>query len=274
MFVAELIQSMGIKLLGVYDRCEGIQVCNGVKTQNIDGIMEKYNGQKIIITTAYSHHDVEMVNKLRSMGVSDDCIVKVNFNDLCHGMGQYFDESIISFNNEDCLVDCGGYDLGTTIEFAQRCKRLKKSWVFEPSPENIKLCEEATSRCTADDVVLIQSGVWSQSGELKFEQDGAASCVSDKGTSVVSLKTIDEVIGTEKVTFIKMDVEGAELEGLKGAKGTIARNRPTLAICLYHKMEDLIEIPKYILDLRLGYQLYIRKYCWSTLETVLYAVPK
>ena len=69
-----------------------------------------------------------------------------------------------------------------------------------------------------------------------------------------------------------MDIEGAELEALKGARNTILKDKPDLAICVYHKNEDIIEIPRYILELDPEYELYLRHYDLAEYETVLYAV--
>ena len=69
-----------------------------------------------------------------------------------------------------------------------------------------------------------------------------------------------------------MDVEGAELSTLKGAKETIKKYKPRLAVCVYHKLEDILEIPQYILSLDPSYRLYMRNYESFGLETVLYAV--
>ena len=76
----------------------------------------------------------------------------------------------------------------------------------------------------------------------------------------------------ERVTFIKFDIEGAELEALKGAKGIISSYRPKLAICLYHKKEDYWQIPYYVKELVPEYKLYIRHYSNYSSETVLYAI--
>lgn len=69
-----------------------------------------------------------------------------------------------------------------------------------------------------------------------------------------------------------MDVEGAEYEALKGAAEIIKNQHPVLAISLYHKPEDVFEIPKLILDIYSGYKLYLRHYSFSRHETVLYAI--
>ena len=69
-----------------------------------------------------------------------------------------------------------------------------------------------------------------------------------------------------------MDIEGAELDTLKGAQKTILKYRPKLAICVYHKPEDLLTIPSYILSLHKDYRLYLRNYMMPGRETVLYAI--
>lgn len=83
---------------------------------------------------------------------------------------------------------------------------------------------------------------------------------------------LDDAGILEEPTFIKMDVEGAELSALKGAKKLIAKNHPKLAICLYHKPEDIYDIPIFIKQLDSSYKLYIRHYSNYITETVLYAI--
>ena len=88
----------------------------------------------------------------------------------------------------------------------------------------------------------------------------------------VPADTIDNVLQGRRVTFIKMDIEGGELSALKGAKESICKWRPRLAISLYHKNEDIIELPSYVVSLVEDYKLYIRHYCSDWWETVLYVV--
>jgi hypothetical protein len=83
---------------------------------------------------------------------------------------------------------------------------------------------------------------------------------------------IDDIVLDKKVSFIKMDIEGAELEALKGAKNTIQNNYPKLAIAIYHKPDDLLNIPQYILSLNRNYKFYLRHYGYNSWETILYAI--
>lgn len=90
-------------------------------------------------------------------------------------------------------------------------------------------------------------------------------------TYSISVVAMDSII-KEKVTYIKLDIEGAELEALKGAQEIIKRDKPKLAICIYHKKEDMVEIPYFIKQLVPEYRLFIRHYSNNECETVLYAV--
>jgi hypothetical protein len=96
--------------------------------------------------------------------------------------------------------------------------------------------------------------------------------------------TIDEVTHGRKVTLINMDIEGAEITALKSAEGTISNDHPVLAICAYHKPDDLLTIPQLASELYSGYKFFLRKY-YSTggshwggrsrlNELVVYAVPE
>lgn len=92
------------------------------------------------------------------------------------------------------------------------------------------------------------------------------------GNISVKADSIDNRLRGRKATFIKMDVEGSELETLKGAEKTILKYRPKLAISLYHKDEDIVTIPIFLERLGLGYKYYLRHYQTRMCETVLYAI--
>ena len=87
----------------------------------------------------------------------------------------------------------------------------------------------------------------------------------------ISLRPIDQEIGERNISFLKLDVEGFELAALQGAEQAIRRCRPRMAVCAYHKLEDLLKIPKWILDLEMGYTLQLRMYSNEYLEIVCYA---
>jgi hypothetical protein len=90
----------------------------------------------------------------------------------------------------------------------------------------------------------------------------------------VKTAAIDDVVSDDAVTLIKMDVEGAELEALRGAEKTILKNKPRLAVCVYHKPQDILTIPLYMQSLAPEYRFYLRHHDFDHrfCETVLYAV--
>ncbi|MBQ4363823.1 MAG: FkbM family methyltransferase [Oscillospiraceae bacterium] len=98
------------------------------------------------------------------------------------------------------------------------------------------------------------------------------STFSDDGNGdLTDVKKLDDILKDEKPTLIKMDIEGAELDTLIGAENTIRKYKPKLAVCIYHKIEDIITIPKYLHSLVPEYKFRVRQHSCSMLETVLYA---
>ncbi len=88
----------------------------------------------------------------------------------------------------------------------------------------------------------------------------------------VIVRTIDNVLDGQKATFIKMDIEGAELVALKGAKKTLQMYKPKLAISLYHNNRDILEIPIWLKETVPDYKFYLRHYSNKRWDLVLYCV--
>lgn len=184
---------------------------------------------------------------------------------------QYF-ESFLNKHNLRIFVDCGGFDGDTTEEFCKRYPNYKKVYLFEPSSTNIA---EAKKRLQGfRDIQFIPLGVSDQESKLRFNsEEGSASCVSDSGLYQISVTTLDKNI-SEKVSFIKMDLEGWELKALQGSIKHIEEDHPILAISVYHHPSDFWRIPEFILNLRNDYQVFLRHYTEGWSESVMYFVPK
>lgn len=191
---------------------------------------------------------------------------------------QYFATGIIALNHNESFVD-GGAFVGDTTEIfiEQTMNQFNQIYCFEPSESNYGKLSETKKKYNDDDrITLFKAGLYSNNKKLGF-YDSSISPVNaiteeytDKNT--IDVVSMDRVIKDE-VTFIKMDIEGAELEALKGAKEIILKYKPKLAISVYHKNEDLIDIPNYILSLGLDYRYYLRHhYQYGLDETVFYAV--
>lgn len=121
-------------------------------------------------------------------------------------------------------------------------------------------------------IELVPYGMWKEKGKLGFRRNGdTGSKIVDDGEGEVAVDTIDNICGGETVTFIKMDIEGAERYALQGAVNIIKRDKPRLAICIYHSLEDLYEIPLWIKETVPEYKLYMRHHSDNAAETVIYA---
>lgn len=186
------------------------------------------------------------------------------------GQEEYFDEKII-LTDEEVFIDCGGFDGDTALKFIGRTNgKYKKIVIFEPEISKENQIKERLKNYKYD---FYRYGVWSHETVLKFDATGdLASHVSETGGVEVEAKALDEMILEDEPTYIKMDIEGSEAEALKGCRKIIRKYRPKLAICIYHKPEDLFEIPILIKELCGDYKMFIRQYADSIFETVCYAV--
>lgn len=212
--------------------------------------------------------------QLKSMGVDMGKIHLIGNLHSNMNAGQYFDLPELYHVDDEAFVDAGAYDGGTSKAFAAWSKgKYSHIYAFESNPGNLDLCKNGLNGISQCKTTLFPYGVWKERSVLHFSVDNQAmSKVDDRGRLSIQVTSIDEELSQRHVTFIKMDIEGAELEALKGARHIISEQHPKLAICVYHKPEDIIEIPKYILTLNPNYKLYIRHYSPFEDETVLYAI--
>lgn len=187
--------------------------------------------------------------------------------------GQYFD--VFSPVENEIFVDAGAFDGRTELEILKwGDSNIKKIYAFEADPANFDQClAYYEEHGLTETVTFIGKGLWHEHAVMKIGngQSSAGSRISGDGMNEIEVTTLDSEVGDEKITFIKMDIEGSELNALKGARATIMKNRPRLAICIYHKPEDICEIPEYILSVVPEYRFWIRHYATNEWETVLYA---
>ena len=142
---------------------------------------------------------------------------------------------------------------------------------FEPDPNSIDSCRQTFKDNNLKGEVF-DRGLWNENTTLSFKADGnAASRISDAGQVQIKTTTLDEVLAGRKVTFVKLDIEGAEYNALLGAKQTIQNWHPRLAVCLYHKLWDVFEIPALILEIQPDYKFALRQYRTDLGDTILYA---
>lgn len=181
----------------------------------------------------------------------------------------YFPREFFNMTENETFVDCGAYD-GDSIEEFIECvsDKYNKIIAFEPDEKNLQKLENR--KFCNDRISIYKAGVGKEEGVARFQSNGAdGSLLSETGDTEIEIKKIDDTV--EDATFIKMDIEGAEYDALIGAKNLIKRCHPKLAICIYHKFEDMREIPLFLKELVPEYKFIIRQNEHSWSETVLYA---
>lgn len=276
MTLRELYPDFPVRL--ICDGDERKQKCGwqGIPVISPDELLQKKNEVYVAVCTTYYRDEVK--HFLLSHGFRKDRIIDVgtaiwNGVDFSLYSPQYFDKEIMIPRDNEVFVDGGCFDCGTDREFIKWCfGNYKKIYAFEPDTQNYERCAEWCSLENIKNIELFNRGLWNCETELSFQETGDSCARVGEGTVVIRTISIDIVTKGEPVSFIKLDIEGAELEALRGAERTIRRCHPRLAICIYHKPEDIIEIPAYILSLYEGYRLYLRHYSLGVSETVLYAV--
>ncbi|MCW2482356.1 FkbM family methyltransferase [Candidatus Symbiopectobacterium sp. NZEC135] len=189
----------------------------------------------------------------------------------------YFLDSIINFSENEVFVDCACTG-DTILSFLANYREKgfinpRKIYGLEPDSSNFKQLVSTVSQF--DFCQVVNSGAWSVNTKLSFRQGiGELSRVDlDNKSDVIDVVSIDSLLKGDEATFIKMDIEGAELAALQGAAKTIRDYKPKLAISLYHKPEDLIEIPSYLNELNPDYKFYLRCHQrYFSVDMVLYAI--
>ena len=225
---------------------------------------------------SYTKNILAEIIRERKM-VSWQLIENVEQLEEFHSVHDYFYDMELAPKEEVTFIDGGAYD-GDSIETVYRIygNRLKKIYAFEPARENVTLMQENLSRMGLSNIsTCFAAGISDKDGKLYLSDafdDGMGYRLSEtESDDYVEVKKVDsldlEIVGE---AMLKMDIEGSELAALKGAEKFIQTYHPYMAICLYHKMEDIYEIPAYIQSICDEYDFYLR--AGGHLEC--YAVPR
>ena len=235
-----------------------------------DEFKSKHSKNECII--CISLYNPDKADEVRKIVRADGYVSFIHREIINVKKGQYFD--FFHENNlfvpDEVFVHMGssdGYNEECFVEHVEN--KYKKIIAFEPSPFNFEKCKEALVNLR--DCHVVKAGCGDKSGVIKFHEEFTGdlggyygSKVSDKGNMEIKIFALDEYwdeyCKNDIVTLIAMDTEGYELKALQGAAGIIKEHKPKLAISIYHKHEDIYEIPLYIKSLNPDYKLAIRLY--------------
>ena len=189
---------------------------------------------------------------------------------------QYIAADILPIMKNMNYVCCGAFDGDSIKKVVGVYGKLNSVYSFEPDPHNYsKLCKYISQNINliSNSIVNVPCGVYSETKIIKFSGGNSlSSTIDENGDDTIQVVSLDDAISGSNITYITMDVEGAELEALLGAENILKQQTPNLAISIYHYPEHLWEIARYLLSLNLEYKFYIRNYSGFTYESILYAV--
>lgn len=253
--VLDIAMYSNLEVMFISDAKEDLEV-NFEKYKNIYNCMKETESQNVFrnITSFRKNFDLKY---MKDYEVDE--------------IGQYF-EDFLNLQDGEVFVDAGGFDGQTSVEFIKHCPNYKAVYIFEPSEKNLAMAKENLKEYK--NINFVSKGLSNQKDVLKFDtESGSASSISKNGTATIEVDTLDVMV-REKISFIKMDIEGGESMAIEGMKNHILNDHPKMAISVYHKRDDFWKIPEQILAIRDDYDIYMRHYTEGTDETVMFFIPK
>ena len=190
----------------------------------------------------------------------------------------YFPKELFALHEQECFIDCGAFDGDTMKEFLKRTNSIfDRIIAYEPDPQNFEKLHNYTNslpEAVKEKIRLEKSVLGAVPGVVRFAAMGSVtSNVTASGTISVQRETLDELLQGVVPSYIKMDIEGAEMEALEGGTEAIKSHHPKLAVCVYHIQGHLWQIPLKIRELNPDYHFYLRRYEDEFGDSVCYAVP-
>ena len=184
----------------------------------------------------------------------------------------YCPDGLFDYAPDEVFIDGGAFDGDTTRLFIEQCQNKFESIIaFEPDSVTFKKLQANTK----DDerILPVNAGLHSTDGMLGFSSSGsrASKITSDVG-SFIDTVSIDKFFENKRISYIKMNIEGAEADALYGGSEAIRQYAPKLAISAYHRARDIWEIAEVIESIKPGYNFYMRQQDGGSVELVLYAI--
>jgi len=283
-FFRALFESYGVRVDNISDIDKSLHgtLQGGLIVISPDELLANQDSYLIIMTGMSSDR---IIRHLLNFGIKEEniCDILGNMRRRLVPPGYYFNHEFFSPQNDEIYIDLGPETGAEALDFIKFCNgNYKKLFLFEP-------CEECLAKVRGNlantkNVEIIPKAAYSSSETVDFVSAGEASHVlrgaenkyyvvpNESEIIKVDAITVDEVAGGSAVTFIKMDIEGGEMFALEGARNTIIKNKPRMAVCIYHKPEDIYTIPEFILSCRSDYKFYIRHHAFTDGDLVLYCV--
>lgn len=186
---------------------------------------------------------------------------------------QYFPADIVNLSDHESFVDIGAFNGDTVKDFIEQTQtKFDAIFSFEIDKINFNLLKDNVKHMpTHNKIKIFNKGIWESECDITYNIGNSQSTIGE-GEGKGHVAPLDDILRNEKVTYIKMDIEGAEPQALRGSRNIIQTQKPRLAICLYHEFKHLWEIPLYLKELVPEYNIYLRHHTNLEYETVCYAL--
>ena len=227
-------------------------------------------GDNIFNKPFYLEHK-DKIHQVYSI-LSDDLSKKVLANVLrfkLTGKLQYLTEiftdkdeifKILDLGKNESYLDLGAYRGDTVQEFLHYTNgHYQHITALEPDKKNFRKLKEYAGNFP--NTQLWNMGIWDSDGYVDFEDStGRGSSVQTTGSQKIAVTKIDTLYQIQRVSYIKIDVEGAEKQALTGGISTLKRDKPKLDLAMYHRSEDIFTLPLLVHEIDPDYKIYLRQH--------------
>lgn len=261
---------------GYIEKNKRREMCNDIPVFSLEQCSSIVkNGDVVLITNLNDYRIIKQ--NLIEVGIKSESIIALEefYQEAAQNM--YFESGCIDIKRikGKIFVDAGSFDGSDTKKYYKCMESIgeknAKSVSFELDKHNYEMCKKNLEKYKNAD--LYNLGLSDVSKKIKISLgNGVETSLSKNGTEIVETTALDNILQNSTIGYLKMDIEGSEKDALKGGEKIIRTQNPILAVSIYHKRNDIWEIPKIILNMNPNYRFYIRHYSLSIAETVLYAV--
>ena len=180
--------------------------------------------------------------------------------------------NVLKLSSNEHYADLGAYKGDTIDELLNYCNGYNSIYAFEPDKKTYEKLLNHTKNFPQ--TYTYNCGLWEENSILKFDFNaGRNSTLSSNSNNYVKVVALDSILKNKKLTYIKFDIEGAELKAINGAKNILKTQKPKLNIALYHKCEDIFKIPLLIKSINKDYKFYLRHHPYIPFwDTNLYCI--
>lgn len=222
--------------------------------------MEFFNSHRSELEAAYKLMADEASRKTFRNIIRFRLTGELQYLTSCFSVKEDVFSELLKLDEEESFLDLGAYRGDTISEFLRYTNgKYRHITALEPDLKNYRKLREFAK--DMQNIQLFRMGIWSKDGELFFNgRLGRGSGINENGSETLAVTTIDTLYRRRPLTYLKLDVEGAEEQALFGGKATIRRDHPKINLALYHRSEDIFRLPLLLNEIQPLYKLFLRQH--------------